>query len=254
VPSWLEDVDDESASARPASAAGATPLANRAPATTDDERGSADAPATAKDDAQAGSGGTAQADEESASTRRTSSGGPASGTLAATWSALGFGDEAPDEPADAPRSWDDASWKADSGTDDDDVAATAATAGEGGIDDDDAASDTDDVGTGIDDAYIDTDSTGLNDGAGLDDAPDSAAAASGPAASGLAGADEGEAEPGNVRDPSGAQQVSVVPGVPRYHDPDCILIRFMPTDDVQQMSVPEAEKAGCTPCRACQSE
>ena len=74
------------------------------------------------------------------------------------------------------------------------------------------------------------------------------------AASGLAGADEGDAEPGNVRDPSGAQQVSVVPGVPRYHDPNCILIRFMPTDDVQQMSVPEAEKAGCTPCRACQSE
>jgi hypothetical protein len=257
VPSWLEDVDDESASARSASAAGATPLANRPPATTDDARGSADAPATA----QAGSGGTAQADDESASTRRTSSGSPASGTLAATWSALGFGDEAPDEPAaetsraaaDAPRSWDDASWKADSGTDDD-VAATAATAGEVGIDDDAAASDTDDAGTGIDDTYVDTESTGVDDGAGLDDAPDSAPAGSGPAASGLTGADEGEAEPGNVRDPSGAQQVSVVPGVPRYHDPNCILIRFMPTDDVQHMSVPEAEEAGCTPCRACQSE
>ena len=49
-------------------------------------------------------------------------------------------------------------------------------------------------------------------------------------------------------------QVTVVPGVPRYHDEDCILIRFMADEDLQRMTVPEAEKAGCTPCRACQPE
>ena len=48
-------------------------------------------------------------------------------------------------------------------------------------------------------------------------------------------------------------QVTVVPGVPRYHEENCILIRFMADGDVQRMTVPEAEKAGCTPCRACQS-
>jgi hypothetical protein len=51
---------------------------------------------------------------------------------------------------------------------------------------------------------------------------------------------------------SGTGQVTVVPGVPRYHDGDCILIRFMADEDVQQMTVSEAKKAGCTPCRACQ--
>jgi hypothetical protein len=49
-------------------------------------------------------------------------------------------------------------------------------------------------------------------------------------------------------------QVTVVPGVPRYHEENCILIRFMADGDVQRMTVPEAEKTGCTPCRACQSE
>jgi hypothetical protein len=49
-------------------------------------------------------------------------------------------------------------------------------------------------------------------------------------------------------------QVTVVPGVPRYHDEGCILIRFMDDEDLQRMTVPDAEKAGCTPCRACQHE
>jgi hypothetical protein len=53
---------------------------------------------------------------------------------------------------------------------------------------------------------------------------------------------------------SGTGQVTVVPGVPRYHDGDCILIRFMADEDVQRMTVSEAAKAGCTPCRACQPE
>ena len=53
---------------------------------------------------------------------------------------------------------------------------------------------------------------------------------------------------------SDAKLVTVVPGVPRYHEPNCILIRFMPEDDVQQKSIPEAKAAKCTPCAACQPE
>ena len=44
----------------------------------------------------------------------------------------------------------------------------------------------------------------------------------------------------------------MVPGVPRYHTDNCILIRFMDDDDVQQMSLKAATGAGCTPCGACQ--
>jgi hypothetical protein len=51
---------------------------------------------------------------------------------------------------------------------------------------------------------------------------------------------------------SGQQrQVTVVPGVPRYHTDDCILIRFM-DDNVRQMSLKAATDADCTPCGACQ--
>ncbi|HEY4463715.1 MAG TPA: hypothetical protein VGN41_13720, partial [Streptosporangiaceae bacterium] len=48
------------------------------------------------------------------------------------------------------------------------------------------------------------------------------------------------------------QTVTVVPGVPRYHRSDCILIRFMGDNDLQRMSLEAAQGAGCTPCRACQ--
>ena len=54
--------------------------------------------------------------------------------------------------------------------------------------------------------------------------------------------------------PSGSGQVTVVPGVPRYHEENCILTRFMADEGVERMTVPEAEKAGCTPCSACQPE
>jgi hypothetical protein len=53
---------------------------------------------------------------------------------------------------------------------------------------------------------------------------------------------------------SGQREVVVVPGVPRYHDANCILIRFMGDDDLQKMSLNEATEAECTPCRACVSE
>jgi hypothetical protein len=212
-------------------------------AATDGGQGIADAPATATgatDGMPAGTWRTEEAgDDEAGATVRTSSAKPASGTLAATWSALGFGDAALDKPApsgeaatkaaeasgtadDALPSWGDASWKADPAdlgtSSDDDFAGTA----------DDADIDTDDNDTGIDDTRIDA------------DAGESA--------------DEDAAGPADVKVSSGAREVTVVPGVPRYHDPNCILIRFMPADDVQRMSVPEAEKAGCTPCRACHSE
>ena len=59
---------------------------------------------------------------------------------------------------------------------------------------------------------------------------------------------------GASRTRAGTSQVTVVPGVPRYHEPNCILIRFMPDDDVQKMTIPEAKDAGCTPCAACEPE
>jgi hypothetical protein len=58
---------------------------------------------------------------------------------------------------------------------------------------------------------------------------------------------EGDAAPGS-------DLVTVVPGVPRYHRTDCVLIRFMPEGDVQKQSVAAARDAGCTPCAACQPE
>jgi hypothetical protein len=60
-------------------------------------------------------------------------------------------------------------------------------------------------------------------------------------------------KPSAARDSdTGQRQVTVVPGVPRYHTDNCILIRFMDEDDMQQMSLKAATDAGCTPCGACQ--
>jgi hypothetical protein len=47
------------------------------------------------------------------------------------------------------------------------------------------------------------------------------------------------------------REVTVVPGVPRYHTPQCLLIRFMGEDDLAKMTLGAARQAGCTPCRAC---
>jgi hypothetical protein len=49
----------------------------------------------------------------------------------------------------------------------------------------------------------------------------------------------------------GAVEVTVVPGVPRYHSADCILIRFMGPDDLEHTTLADAKEAGCTACRAC---
>jgi hypothetical protein len=86
---------------------------------------------------------------------------------------------------------------------------------------------------------------------------DDAETADGPAAE--------TAEPGETlavdaaHEPSATQRsdsklVTVIPGVPRYHDPDCILIRFMDEEDIARKSIPEAKAANCTPCAACQPE
>jgi hypothetical protein len=73
-----------------------------------------------------------------------------------------------------------------------------------------------------------------------DGAPSSPAAAAGGAASG-GGQDSTQA----------VLQVLVVPGIARFHQADCILIRFLGEDDLQRMSRQEAEAAGCAACRAC---
>jgi hypothetical protein len=61
-----------------------------------------------------------------------------------------------------------------------------------------------------------------------------------------------EDEPAAAPAPDGAALVAVVRGVPRYHKPDCVLIRFMPEGDLQKLTVPQAKEDGCTPCTACQ--
>ena len=62
----------------------------------------------------------------------------------------------------------------------------------------------------------------------------------------------------NIKDTGDTRQadqpVTVVPGVPRYHRSDCILIRFMGDSDLQKMPVEAAKKNGCIPCRACHTD
>jgi hypothetical protein len=50
------------------------------------------------------------------------------------------------------------------------------------------------------------------------------------------------------------REVTVVPGVPRYHNAQCILIRFMGQGDLEKMTLAAARESGCTPCRACQPD
>ena len=65
----------------------------------------------------------------------------------------------------------------------------------------------------------------------------------------------GTGGPEDLADTQSADQpVTVVPGVPRYHRSDCILIRFMGESDLQKMPVEAARENGCTPCRACHTD
>jgi hypothetical protein len=45
--------------------------------------------------------------------------------------------------------------------------------------------------------------------------------------------------------------VTVVPGIARYHKPDCILIRFLGEEDLEILPLASAEESGCVACRAC---
>jgi len=57
----------------------------------------------------------------------------------------------------------------------------------------------------------------------------------------------------DAKDPvPGDDLVAVLRGVPRYHQPDCVLIRFLPEGDVQRLPAAQAKADGCTPCAACQ--
>jgi hypothetical protein len=68
------------------------------------------------------------------------------------------------------------------------------------------------------------------------------------------GAGPGESATSAESTASAEQTVTVVPGVPRYHRAECILIRFMGEDDLERMPLEAAKEAGCTPCRACQPD
>lgn len=102
-----------------------------------------------------------------------------------------------------------------------------------------------------------------------------ASSAAGPSATGgsPAGADEtrfdlpaqsaAPAKPGTSESPAPATgskaapkdtQVAVIPGVPRYHTLNCILIRFMDEADLEKKTLDQAKAAGCTPCTACQPD
>jgi hypothetical protein len=63
----------------------------------------------------------------------------------------------------------------------------------------------------------------------------------------------GDAAAGPARS-TGRIDVTVVPGVARYHRSGCILIRFLGADDLEIMTRQEAESAGFVPCRACQPD
>jgi hypothetical protein len=65
--------------------------------------------------------------------------------------------------------------------------------------------------------------------------------------SGAAGADADGSPPLD-------DEVTVVPGVPRYHRRGCILIRFLSDGDLETTTRRAAEAAGLVPCKACQPD
>jgi hypothetical protein len=97
-------------------------------------------------------------------------------------------------------------------------------------------------------------------------APGEQAVAPEAAALGPEAEDEPSAEsaPGATTDPSATAgsrpardrnvQVSVVPGITRYHRGQCILIRFLSQEDLQTMTLQAAEMASYIPCKACLPE
>jgi len=59
---------------------------------------------------------------------------------------------------------------------------------------------------------------------------------------------------GPARADDDEMQVSVVPGITRYHRGDCLLIRFLSADDLEVMTKSAASEGGCVPCKACKPD
>ncbi len=84
-------------------------------------------------------------------------------------------------------------------------------------------------------------------------------AAEEPAAEEPAAEESADGEPAAADDPAekpapGRIEVTVVPGVARYHRSECILIRFLGAGDLEIMTREEAEEAKFAACRACQPD
>ena len=79
-------------------------------------------------------------------------------------------------------------------------------------------------------------------------------AAGGSAAGGSAAPEPGEPAAAEPAAGPGRVEVTVVPGVARYHRGGCILIRFLGAGDLEIMTRQEAEEASFVPCRACQPD
>ncbi|HBW19768.1 MAG TPA: hypothetical protein DEH11_12525, partial [Actinobacteria bacterium] len=78
-------------------------------------------------------------------------------------------------------------------------------------------------------------------------APDSSAPdSSAPAGSG--------AGPAVSAAPDADTEVTLVPGIARYHRAECILIRFLGPEDLDTTTRSAAEEAGCAPCKACRPD
>jgi hypothetical protein len=71
-----------------------------------------------------------------------------------------------------------------------------------------------------------------------------------PGGPGEPGADEAE---GSAAAPLDGQ-VTIVPGISRYHRRQCILIRFLSDGDLETMTREAAQAAGSVPCKACQPD
>ncbi len=90
------------------------------------------------------------------------------------------------------------------------------------------------------------------------DVPATAGASGSPETSGSPDPPDGDGTQ-NAKDAKDAKgsadlEVTVVPGIGRYHLPGCILIRFLGAEDLNVMTKSAAAAAGCVPCKACRPE
>jgi hypothetical protein len=68
------------------------------------------------------------------------------------------------------------------------------------------------------------------------------------------GDDNQESAAGRGSEEQPSSDVTVVPGITRYHRGDCILIRFLGEEDLERMTRAAAVAADCVPCKACQPD